>query len=46
MNQSRYVALIISIVAPAVIGGWLGWNYPHFSFPVLDSNRNTTSENR
>jgi hypothetical protein len=43
MNQSRYIALILAIVAPALIGGWLGWHYPHFSFPVL-SYQDTTAD--
>jgi multidrug resistance efflux pump len=49
MNQRRYVALILAIVAPALIGGWLGWHwwhYPYFSFPVLSylSYQDTTAD--
>jgi len=44
MKSNRNVALLIAIVAPAVIGGWLGWNYPIFHFPVLSQQATTTDK--
>jgi hypothetical protein len=35
--------IVVTVTVSALIGGWLGWHYPHFSFPVL-SHQDTTSD--
>ena len=42
--KSRSLGLIIlTLATSALIGGLLGWHYPHFSFPIL-SHQETTSD--
>jgi len=35
--------IVVTVTVSALIGGWLGWHYPHFSFPVL-SHQDTTAD--
>jgi hypothetical protein len=42
--KSRLTRLIVvTVTVSALIGGWFGWHYPYFSFPVL-SHQDTTAD--
>jgi hypothetical protein len=41
ITQLYLVALTVALSAS--IGGYLGWHYPHFSFPML-SHQDTTAD--
>jgi hypothetical protein len=43
--KNRAVGLILAtFISSAVVGGWIGWNYPYFRFPILSQQVTTPNK--